>query len=59
MIYVGIDVHQKTTTFCALDDEGRMVKHGKVATGESRWMEVVSLWPHDQVDIAVETGNMS
>ena len=59
MIYVGIDVHQETTTFCALDDEGRMVKQGKVASGESQWMETVSLWPHEKVDVALETGNMS
>ena len=59
MIYVGMDVHKRTTTFCVLDDEGKVVLRGKVASGEAGWQGIVSHWPSDETRVAIETGGMS
>jgi transposase len=59
MIYVGMDVHKKTTTFCALDSEGKVVRRGTVESLESGWLEIVNHWPSDDVSVALETGSMT
>ena len=59
MRYVGMDIHSKTTTFCAIDDEGQVCKRGKVESSESQWLEVVGHWPGEEVMVALETGNMT
>ena len=59
MIYVGMDVHKKTTTFCALDDEGKAVKRGTVISDESGWLKIVNHWPIDHISITLETGTMT
>ena len=59
MIYVGMDVHKKTTTFCAINDEGHVCKRGKVDSGEPGWLEVVGHWLIQGVSVALETGNMT
>lgn len=59
MRYVGMDIHSKTTTFCVIDDEGKVCKRGKVNSGEAQWLEVVGPWPCEEVSVALETGNMT
>lgn len=59
MIYVGMDIHCKTTTFCAIDEEGHVCKRGKMASGEAQWLEVVGHWPEQEVSVVLETGNMT
>ena len=29
MIYVGMDIHKKTTKFCAMDEDGKLAKRAK------------------------------
>ena len=59
MRYVGMDIHSKTTTFCVIDDEGKICKRGKVYSGETGWLEVVGHWPGEEVMVALETGNLT
>ena len=59
MIYVGMDVHKRTTTFCAVDDEGQIVRRGKVTSGEAGWLGIVADWPSVEIKVALETGGMS
>lgn len=59
MIYVGMDVHKRTTTFCALGDEGQLVRRGKVTSGESGWLDIVKHWPPHETRVAIETGGMT
>lgn len=59
MIYVGMDVHKRTTTFCAIDDDGQVVKRGKVASGDVGWREALSTWSPSEVRVALETGSMT
>ena len=59
MIYVGMDLHQKTTTWLAIDDAGARVGGGVVASTERGWGEVVSAWPVAEVRVAVETGTVT
>lgn len=59
MIYVGMDVHKRTTTFCALDDEGSIIRRGKVTSGEAGWLGIIADWPPAEVQVALETGGMS
>lgn len=59
MIYVGMDVHKKTTTFCALAEGGQVVKRGKVESDEENWSSIIRAWPATEVRVALETGNLS
>ncbi len=49
MSFVGMDIHQKTTTYCVIDDEGRVVKRGKVDSGEDQWLELVGQWSSEEI----------
>jgi len=59
MIYIGMDVHKKTTTFCALDSEGKILRRGIVNSKESGWLEIVNYCFSDEISIALETGSMT
>ncbi|MBU1157699.1 MAG: IS110 family transposase [Proteobacteria bacterium] len=59
MIYVGMDIHKKTTTFCALDQEGKVIHRGTVPSGETGWLEAIHRWPKDEIAVALETGSMT
>ena len=41
MIYVGMDVHKKTTTYCAIDEEGKVNRRATVPSDEAGWLEAV------------------
>lgn len=56
MIYVGMDVYKRTTTFCALGDEGQIIRRGKVASGEAGWLDIVKHRPPHETRVAIETG---
>ena len=32
MIHIGIDIHKSSSTFCALRDDGKIIRRGKIAT---------------------------
>lgn len=59
MIYVGMDIHKKTTTFCAIDEEGKLAKRGRVLSDEAGWLGILNNWPIDEVRVALETGGMT
>lgn len=59
MIYVGMDIHKKTTTFCALDQEGKVIHRGTVPSGETGWLDAIHRWPKDEIAVALETGSMT
>jgi transposase len=56
MIYIGMDVHKKTTTFCALASDGKVVRRGTVSSEESGWLEIVHHWSGEELSIVLETG---
>ena len=56
MIYIGMDVHKKNTTFCALDSVGKVVRQGTVGSEESGWLKIVNHWSGEDLSIALETG---
>lgn len=56
MIYVGMDFHKKSTTFCAIDCEGKVVRRGKVPSGDEGWHDALSQWEPSDVRVALETG---
>lgn len=56
MIYVGMDLHQKTTTWFACDQEGQRVGSGKVDSTSEGWHSVL-LRVGPQVQVAIETGS--
>ncbi len=35
MIYVGMDVHKKTTTYCAINKEDKVIRRATVPSGEA------------------------
>lgn len=53
MIYVRMDIHKKTTTYCAIDQDGEIVRRGKVSSGEAGWLKIVQQWPMDDVRVAL------
>jgi transposase len=59
MIYVGMDVHKKTTTFCAIDSDGKVLRRGTVDSSETGWREIVRHWSRKDLSIALETGSMT
>lgn len=56
MIYVGMDVHKKSTTFCAIDEGGQVIKRGKVPSGDEGWHDAMSQWDSFEIRVALETG---
>jgi len=43
MIYVGMDVHKRTTSFCAVGDDGQVARRDEVASGEDGWLDMANL----------------
>ena len=59
MIYIGMDIHKKTTAFCAMDRDGKVVHRGTVVSVEAGWLEIVNHWPGQDVAVVLETGTMT
>ena len=59
MIYVGMDVHKKTTTYCAINEEGKVIRRATVPSGEAGWLEAVQDWLADGLEVTLETGCMT
>ena len=58
MIYVGMDLHQKTTTWYACDAHGMRIGSGKVDSDPAGWGSVVNRFDKP-VQVAIETGSMT
>lgn len=59
MIYVGMDIHKKTTTFCAVDEAGQVIRRGTVSSGEAGWLGIMGHWSRGEAAVALETGSMT
>jgi transposase len=59
MIHIGIDIHKSSSTFCALRDDGKIIRRGKIATSQEALWELATAWPGAEVRIAIETGNLT
>ena len=59
MIYVGMDVHMKTTTYCAIDEEGKVKRRATVPGDEAGLLKAVQDWLCGGVEVALETGCMT
>lgn len=59
MMYVGMDVHKKTTTYCMVNDEGEVTRRGKVDSTEVGWLSIVEDHPGIELNFALETGVMT
>ena len=58
MIYIGMDLHQKTTTWYACDDRGQRLGSGKVDSDQAGWAHVLSRF-EGPVQVAIETGSIT
>ena len=58
MNYIGMDLHQRTTTWFACDQDGQRIGSGKVDSGPEGWKSVLQrVGP--QAQVAIETGSIS
>lgn len=57
--YVGLDVSQKTTAICVVDDEGRTLAEGVTATEPDAIAAFVRRRAPDAVRIGMETGPLA
>ena len=58
-LFVGLDVSQKTTAICVVDDAGRRVWRGQCASDPERIEQVVRRYAGDDARIGLETGPMT
>jgi transposase len=58
VIYIGMDLHQKTTTWYACDDQGQRVGSGKVDSNFSGWRQIVARF-NEPLQVAIETGSIT
>lgn len=61
MIYIGMDLHQKTTTWFACDDDGQRAGSGKVESSNEGWKSVTDRFGSTgtEVRVAIETGSIT
>lgn len=52
---VGIDLGDKFSHYCLLDEEGRPINQGRVPTTESAFIKAAQKWPSAQVALEVGT----
>ncbi len=58
-IFVGLDVSVKTTTICAIDGEGAMVREGKVVSEPEAIIGFLAALPGEVIRIGLEAGPLS
>jgi transposase len=58
-LFVGLDISQKTTAICVVDDTGRRVWRGQCASDPERIEQVVRRYAGDDARIGLETGPMT
>ena len=58
-LFVGLDVSQKTTAICVVDDAGRRVWRGQCASDPEQIERVVRRYAGDDASIGLETGPMT
>lgn len=57
MAFIGMDVHMRTTTYCALDSEGAVLERGTIDSTEECWQRLIGKRPGTQV--CFESGSWS
>lgn len=58
MIYIGMDLHQKTTTWYACNEQGQRVGSGKVESNFAGWEQIVARF-NEPIQVAIETGSIT
>jgi transposase len=58
VIYIGMDLHQKTTTWYACNVEGQRVGSGKVESNYLGWQQILVRFC-EPVQVAIETGSIT
>jgi transposase len=58
-LYIGLDVSQKTTAICVVDDGGRRIWRGECRTEPDEIATVVRRHAGDDARIGIETGSMT
>ena len=56
--YIGMDLHQKTTTWFGCDDDGRRTGSGKVDSNKEGWKSVTDRFG-STVQVSIETGSIT
>jgi len=57
--FVGLDVSQKLTSICVVDDTGRRVWRGQCASDPEQIARLISRYARDAAGIGIETGPMT
>ena len=57
--FVGLDVSQKLTSICVVDDTGRRVWRGQCASDPDQIARLISLHAGDAAGVGIETGPMT
>lgn len=58
MIHIGMDLHQKTTTWFACDGQGQRLGSGKVESHRDGWAQVLGRF-EGPIQVAIETGSIT
>ena len=56
--YVGLDVSQKTTAICVVDEQGKRVWRGVCTTGPEPISDRISKHAGAHVKVSIESGSM-
>lgn len=58
-LYAGLEVTLEQTSVCAVDEEGRMVREAKVASGPDAITRDLRSAPGDYVGVGLDAGPLS
>lgn len=53
-LFVGMDLHKRTSTFCVKDDDGRKIMEKKILTDRAQVTEFIRSIPSNEISVAVE-----
>ena len=53
-LFVGMDLHKRTSTFCVKDSDGAMIMEKKILTDQAQVTEFIRSLKNDDISVAVE-----
>ncbi len=59
MEHIGMDLHRRQSTYCVVDDAGKVTARGRVESTQEGWSSLLKRWPREEIGLAVETGTLT